>query len=129
MKTLTMRTILGTVFAMVSLLPTLPAHATTGNIAVQPNDPIALAFQRTLEGFVDPATNGQPDDLMVGENIGGVNVSGGTVGLYATGGMPLGALGVSGDTSYTDHVIPWRLRKALGFGQVPAGVHPPARWQ
>jgi hypothetical protein len=83
-----------------------------------------MAYWRTLEGFVDPATTGQPDDLMVEENIGGVNVSGGAVGLHATGGTLAGALGMSGDTSCTDHAIPWRLRKALGFGQVPAGVHP-----
>jgi hypothetical protein len=90
----------------------------------QPSDPIVIAFRRTLEGFVDPATNGQPDDLLVGENIGGVNVSGAAVELYATSRTLVEAPGVSGDTSCTDHVIPLRLRKALGFGQVPDGVHP-----
>ncbi|MBZ0161026.1 MAG: hypothetical protein K8G79_12995 [bacterium] len=91
---------------------------------VQPNDPIAMAYRRTLEGVVDFANTAQPDDSLVGENVGGVNVSGGAVGLYATGGTLVGALGVSGNTSCTDYVIPWRLRQALGFGQVPVGVHP-----
>lgn len=91
---------------------------------VQPSDPIAMAYRRAFEGFVDFANTVQPNDSLVGENIGGVNVSGGAVGLYATGGTLVGALGVSGNTSCTDYVIPWRLRQALGFGQVPAGVHP-----
>jgi hypothetical protein len=45
------------------------------------------------------------------------------------GGLPLydgntivGALGLSGDTSPGDHNVAWRMRKALGFDKVPAGI-------
>jgi uncharacterized protein GlcG (DUF336 family) len=33
-----------------------------------------------------------------------------------------GGLGVSGDTSCTDHVVAWRVRDALGLDDVPGGV-------
>src|SRR5436190_662830 len=36
----------------------------------------------------------------------------------------VGALGISGDTSCTDHVVAWKVRKALGLDFVPAGVSP-----
>jgi hypothetical protein len=49
---------------------------------------------------------------MVGLRIGGVNVFGGGLALYA-GGVKVGAVGVSGDTSCTDHMVAWRLRNAL----------------
>jgi hypothetical protein len=48
----------------------------------------------------------------------GVNVFGGGLGLYKGG---LGSLGVSGDTSCTDHMVAWRVRNLVsldGFGQV-----------
>ena len=52
------------------------------------------------------ATNyGQPNDPMVGQKIGGVNVFGGGLALYDPTGALVGAIGVSGDTSCTDHVI------------------------
>jgi len=65
---------------------------------------------------------GQPNDPMVGQKIGGVNVFGGGLALYDKSGVLVGALGVSGDTSCTDHVIAWRVRNALNFDNVPAGV-------
>ena len=40
---------------------------------------------------------------MVGRKPGGVNVFGGGLGLDATGGVIVGGVGVSGDTSCTDH--------------------------
>jgi hypothetical protein len=57
---------------------------------------------------------------MVGSKIGGVNVFGGGLGLYTTSKTPghqaiVGGLGVSGDTSCTDHDIAWRVRNAIGF--------------
>ena len=65
----------------------------------------------------DPATEGN-------RRIGGVNVFGGGLPLYhQETGAVLGALGVSGDTSCTDHVIAWRMRHALGFTKVPGGVN------
>jgi Haem-degrading len=62
---------------------------------------------------------------MTGKPIGGVNVFGGGLALYA-GSDLLGGLGVSGDTSCTDHVVAWRVRDALGLDDVPGGVAPPS---
>jgi len=58
---------------------------------------------------------GTASDPMVGEKIGGVNVFGGGLALYDGYGRVVGAVGVSGDTSCTDHMIAWRVRHALGF--------------
>jgi uncharacterized protein GlcG (DUF336 family) len=69
------------------------------------------------------ATNyGQQNDPMVGNKIGGVNVFGGGLALYTSQGTLVGAIGVSGDTSCTDHIIAWKVRHALNFDDVPAGV-------
>jgi uncharacterized protein GlcG (DUF336 family) len=68
--------------------------------------------------------NGQANDPMVGGKIGGVNVFGGGLALYNRQGQLVGAVGVSGDTSCTDHIVAWKLRKALGLDYVPAGVSP-----
>ncbi len=73
-------------------------------------------------GPIDPppisaAAFGTTQDPMVGQRIGGVNVFGGGLGLYK-GGVRVGGLGVSGDTSCTDHMIAWRTRNALGFDQL-----------
>jgi uncharacterized protein GlcG (DUF336 family) len=56
---------------------------------------------------------GTIDDPMVGRKIGGVNVFGGGLGLYAKGKKLIGAVGVSGDTSCADHDISWRVRNHL----------------
>lgn len=52
---------------------------------------------------------------MVGNKIGGVNVFGGGLALYATAKVLVGGVGVSGDTSCTDHDVAWRLRHNLGL--------------
>lgn len=67
---------------------------------------------------------GTARDPMTGHRIGGVNVFGGGLPLYAPDGELVGALGVSGDSSVADHVIAWKLRDALGLDHVPAGVSP-----
>lgn len=67
--------------------------------------------------------NGQPNDHMVGNKIGGVNVFGGGLALYDSNGDLLGAIGVSGDTSCADHNIAWRTRHGLGLDNVPKGVN------
>ncbi len=58
---------------------------------------------------------GTATDPMVGNRIGGVNVFGGGLALYAPGGVIVGAVGVSGDTSCADHDIAWRTRHALNL--------------
>jgi uncharacterized protein GlcG (DUF336 family) len=67
---------------------------------------------------------GQANDPMVGRRIGGVNVFGGGLGLYKSANQLVGGLGVSGDTSCTDHITAWRLRDTLDLDSVPGGVSP-----
>lgn len=75
-------------------------------------------------GNGDGTDYGTPNDPMVGSFIGGVNVFGGGLALYDPDEDVLGGLGVSGDTSCTDHIIAWKLRDTLGLDFVPAGVAP-----
>ena len=65
---------------------------------------------------------GQPNDPLVGQKIGGINVFGGGLALYDKTGVLVGGLGVSCDTSCTDHIVAWKTRFALNFDNVPAGV-------
>jgi len=58
---------------------------------------------------------GTVNDPMVGQIIGGINVFGGGLALYAKGGTKVGGIGVSGDTSCTDHLIAWNTRHNLGL--------------
>lgn len=103
----------------------------TANIysAVQPGGSLyGLQFSNPVDTSVayggDPADWGQVNDPMVGQHIGGVNVFGGGLALYAADGTLLGAVGVSGDSSCADHNIAWRTRHALKLDYVPAGVSP-----
>ena len=72
----------------------------------------------------NPAHYGQSNDPMDGQRIGGVNVFGGGLALYNAAGALVGGVGVSGDTSCTDHIVAWKLRFALNLDNVPAGVSP-----
>jgi len=67
---------------------------------------------------------GTTKDPLVGKRIGGINVFGGGLALYATGGSLLGGIGLSGDSSVADHIIAWKLRHALGLDHIPGGVSP-----
>jgi uncharacterized protein GlcG (DUF336 family) len=68
------------------------------------------------------ADYGTRADHMIGKRIGGINVFGGGLALYSTSGKLLGGVGVSGDTSCTDHIIAWKLRQYLNLDNVPGGV-------
>jgi uncharacterized protein GlcG (DUF336 family) len=88
--------------------------------AVQPGGSLyGLQFSNpvnTSDAYRGPyATYGTPKDPLVGARIGGVNVFGGGLGLYAGGKRLVGGLGVSGDTSCADHNIAWRMRNHLGL--------------
>jgi len=74
--------------------------------------------------FGDPATFGTPNDPMVGKAIGGIIVFGGGLPLYTKQGKIVGGLGLSGDTSCTDHVIAWKVRHELDLDAVPMGPSP-----
>jgi uncharacterized protein GlcG (DUF336 family) len=88
---------------------------------LQESNPVdtSVAYRGSARNF------GQANDPMVGRRIGGVNVFGGGLALYDSDGKLLGALGVSGDTSCTDHIIAWKVRHKLNLDNVPGGVNPP----
>ena len=92
----------GSFFGLQSSLPVDPRAAYRGN----------------------PRNHGEPKDPMVGRRVGGINVTGGGLGLYDSQGVLLGGLGVSGDTSCTDHVVAWKVRDALALDHVPNGISP-----
>jgi sugar lactone lactonase YvrE/uncharacterized protein GlcG (DUF336 family) len=108
----------------------LPGLAlSTGNLftAVQPgNSLFGLQHSNPVDTSMAYGGNaaffGQVDDPMVGNRIGGVNVFGGGLGLYNSDGILVGAVGVSGDSSCTDHIIAWKVRDALNLDYVPGGV-------
>jgi hypothetical protein len=82
-----------------------------------------VAYDNSEDVAASGSDFGTSNDPMVGKRIGGVNVFGGGLALYKSG-QKLGGLGVSGDTSCTDHMVAWRVRNSLsldGFGPV-AGV-------
>ncbi len=66
--------------------------------------------------YKGPSMNyGTPNDPMVGQKIGGVNVFGGGLALYNSDKKLVGGLGASGDTSCADHNIAWRVRHSLNL--------------
>ncbi len=77
-----------------------------------------------LAVFGDPSTFGTPKDPMIGKAIGGVIVFGGGLPFYSSDGKIVGGLGLSGDTSCTDHFIAWKMRHALHLDAVPMGPSP-----
>src|SRR5665213_1709048 len=72
----------------------------------------------------NPATFGTANDPMIGKAIGGIIVFGGGLALYSSDGKIVGGIGLSGDTSCTDHVIAWKARHQLGLDAVPFGPSP-----
>ncbi len=77
--------------------------------------------------YQGPSTNyGTANDPMVGSKIGGVNVFGGGLTLYNRSHQIIGALGVSGDTSCSDHFIAWRTRHNLNLDYLKGAIPGPA---
>jgi uncharacterized protein GlcG (DUF336 family) len=74
--------------------------------------------------FGNPASFGTPDDPMIGKAVGGIIVFGGGLPLYNAQGKIIGGLGLSGDTSCTDHVIAWQVRHELHLDAVTMGPSP-----
>ncbi len=64
-----------------------------------------------------------PQGIGVGFVPGGIITFGGGVALYQ-GGSVIGGLGVSGDTSCTDHAIAYKMRRNAGLNAIPKGVGP-----
>ena len=95
--------------------PVQPGGSLFGLQESNPVDP-AVAYGGRAGDF------GTKKDFMIGKRIGGINVFGGGLALYSPSGRLLGGLGLSGDTSCTDHIIAWKLRHSLNLDNVPAGV-------
>jgi uncharacterized protein GlcG (DUF336 family) len=112
-------------------LPTLALSTANLYSAVQPGGSLyGLQHSNPVDPDVAYAGSsknyGRHNDPMVGKKIGGVNVFGGGLALYNAQGQLVGAIGVSGDTSCTDHIVAWKVRHALNLDNVPAGVAPGA---
>lgn len=108
-------------------LPNLALSTANLYTAVQPGGSLyGLQASNPVDTSVayggSPAYYGQPNDPMVGQRIGGVNVFGGGLALYNSSRTLIGALGVSGDSSCADHNIAWKTRNNLNLDYVPAGV-------
>lgn len=108
-------------------LPGLPLSTANIYSAVQPGGSLyGLQHSNPVNtdaAYKGPSKNyGQANDPMVGQKIGGVNVFGGGLALYNSDHQLIGALGLSGDTSCTDHIIAWKVRHELGLDYLPGGV-------
>jgi len=64
------------------------------------------------------AALGTSNDPIIGRRIGGVNTFGGGLALYQNG-RKIAGIGVSGDTSCTDHVVAYKVRRLLALDRVP----------
>ena len=69
--------------------------------------------------FGEAVSFGTPNDPMVGKAVGGIIVFGGGLALYSPQGKIVGGLGLSGDTSCTDHVIAWKVRHNFSLTPFP----------
>ena len=103
----------------------------TGNLysAVQPGGSLyGLQHSNPVDAAI--AYNGSANlygtasDPLVGQRVGGVNVFGGGLVLLANGGKKVGGVGVSGDTSCTDHMVAWRVRHLLNLDHFGPAGHP-----
>src|SRR6185312_11841316 len=97
--------------------PVQPGGSLFGLQESNPVDP-AVAYGGRAGDF------GTKKDPMIGKRIGGINVFGGGLALYAPSGRLLGGIGLSGDTSCSDHIKAWKLRHLLNLDNVPAGPAP-----
>ena len=100
--------------------------------AVQPGGSLyGLQHSNPVDATVayegDASKFGTTKDPLKKERVGGINVFGGGLALYNGHGIKVGAIGVSGDTSCTDHVVAWKVRQtvvsgAFAVANVPGGV-------
>ncbi len=121
-----------------SLFPTGLALSTANLYsAVQPGGSLyGLQHSNPVDASIAYMGNaldfGTASDPLVGNRIGGVNVFGGGLALYTSGGKKIGGVGASGDQSCTDHFVAWRVRAnlkldhlgTLGKGVADDAKHP-----
>jgi hypothetical protein len=106
----------------ISLLGANGVALSTANLysAVQPGGSLyGLQHSNPVDtnnGYEGDASDyGTNADPMIGKRVGGVNVFGGGLGLFDPNHKVVGGVGVSGDTSCTDHMIAWRVRHSLSL--------------
>ena len=96
--------------------------------AVQPNGGSLFGLQESnpvdasLAYLGSPSEYGTANDPLVGHRVGGINVFGGGLAIYGSGGKKLGAIGVSGDTSCRDHAFAWEMRRLADLQAKGAGI-------
>ncbi len=111
----------GSLFGLQESNPVFAPGAYGDTIATGSSGPSYASYNQgeqnlaTYSGPITTSTYGTDRDPMIGQVIGGINVFGGGLALYANGDVKVGGLGVSGDTSCTDHLIAWNLRHNLGL--------------
>jgi len=94
--------------------PTQPGGSLYGLNNSNPFDPTYLAQGSLAQGSIQTASAGALIGAFAPKVPGGIITFGGGVPLYQ-GKDVIGALGVSGDTSCTDHVIAYRMRAAANL--------------
>lgn len=72
---------------------------------------------------------GTVKDPIIGKRVGGYNAWAGGLGLYNSAKIKVGAIGVSGQSRCTDHLIAWKVRNKLANGafvntNIPFGFSP-----
>lgn len=103
-------------FAISSGILYRTVHEDNSLFGLQQSNPV----DATVAYAGSPRRFGTDRDPLVNKRPGGINVFGGGLALY-DGNTKVGAIGVSGDTSCTDHVVAWKLRKELKLDKVPTG--------
>ena len=108
-------------------LPGLALSTANLYTATQPGGSLfGLQFSNPVDtavAYKGPAEKyGQPNDPLVRNAIGGVNVFGGGLALYDKNKNIIGAIGVSGDSSCADHNIAWLTRHGLNLDFVPSAI-------
>jgi len=97
-----------------------PGGSLYGLQASNPVDP-TVAYEGDSSKF------GTSKDPLRKDRVGGINVFGGGLALYNSSHVKVGGIGVSGDTSCTDHVVAWKVRETVAGGafhvaNLPGGV-------
>jgi len=100
-------------------VPSMPGGQLFGTIS-------STADSLAINGS-DSAKWGTTKDPMIGKIIGGYAPIAGGLPLYNSAKKKVGAIGVSGDTFCTSHVVAWKVRELLaggsyGVANVPGGI-------
>lgn len=96
--------------------------------ATQPNGGSLFGLQESnpvdasLAYLGSPSEYGTANDPLVGHRVGGINVFGGGLAIYGSGGKKVGAIGVSGDTSCRDHAFAWEMRRLANLQPKGVGI-------